>query len=157
MDSTSPDASRTTMTEIVLPTHANQLGNVFGGQILAWMDICAAVCAQRHCGLVAVTAGVDDLSFEKPIKVGEVVRLEARVSAVFRSSFEVRVKVHGENPLTRQVWPCVEAYLTFVAIDQQGRPSPVPPLLCTTDEDRELQKNAETRRAQRLARRKPSA
>lgn len=141
------------MTEIVLPTHANQLGNVFGGQILAWTDICAAVCAQRHCGLVCVTAGIDDLSFEKPIKVGEVVRLEARVSAVFRTSFEVRVHVHGENPLTRAVWPCVEAYLTFVAIDAQGRPTQVPPLACVTDEDRKLQANAETRRAQRLARR----
>ena len=73
--SKTPSASRTTMTEYVLPTHANALGNVFGGQILAWMDICAAICAQRHAGSVAVTAGIDDLAFERPIKLGQVVKL----------------------------------------------------------------------------------
>ncbi len=154
MTTVTSEASRTTMTEIVLPTHANALGNVFGGQILAWTDICAAITAQRHCGLVAVTAGVDDLSFEKPIKVGEVVNLEARVTAVFRSSFEVRVIVRGENPLTRETWLCVEAYMTFVAIDANGKPSTVPPLAVVTDEDQELHRNAEQRRQRRLSRRK---
>ncbi|MCC6807004.1 MAG: acyl-CoA thioesterase [Deltaproteobacteria bacterium] len=151
------DASRTTMTEILLPTHANALGNAFGGQILAWMDICAAICAQRHAGLVCVTAGLDDLSFERPIKVGEVVQLEARVTAVFRSSFEVRVVVRGENPLTHTVWPCVEAYLTFVAIDAGGKPTAVPALAVATQDDERLKANAHVRREQRLARRKAAA
>ena len=73
----SPAASVTNMTEYVLPTHANVLGNVFGGQILAWVDLCAAICAQRHTGHIIITAGVDELSFEKPIKVGQVVLLSA--------------------------------------------------------------------------------
>src|SRR4051812_23245539 len=71
-------ASVTTMTEFVLPTHANALGSVFGGQIMAWMDLCGAICAQRHTGRVVITAGVDELSFERPIKVGEGVRVSAR-------------------------------------------------------------------------------
>ncbi len=145
--------SRTTMTEIVLPTHANALGNVFGGQILAWMDICAAICAQRHSNLVAVTAGVDDLSFERPIKVGQVVRLDARVTATFKSSFEVKVVVHGEDPLASETWLCVEAFLTFVAIDASGHPAAVPQLLCETPEDEALERDAVERRRQRLERR----
>jgi acyl-CoA hydrolase len=141
------------MTEYVLPTHTNALGGVFGGQILAWMDICAAICAQRHCGSVTVTAGIDDLAFEQPIKVGEVVRLEARVTAAFRSSVEVEIVVRGENAITGNTWPCVHAFLTFVAIDGHGRPVTIPPLLVETDDEIALHKAAETRRSQRLARR----
>src|SRR5689334_2607068 len=92
--------SITTMTEYVLPTHANVLGNVFGGQILAWVDLCAAICAQRHSGRMAITAGVDELAFQKPIKVGQVVRLVARVTATFRSSIEILVEVEGEEATT---------------------------------------------------------
>ena len=121
--------SQTTMTEIVLPTHANAMGNVFGGQVLAWMDVAAAICAQRHCGTVAVTAGIDDLSFEGPVKVGHVIRLEARITAAFRSSVEVFVEVRGEDANTGRTWPCVQAFMSFVAIDSYGKPVPVPPLL----------------------------
>ena len=78
--------SRTQMTEYVLPQHANALGSVFGGQIMAWIDLCAAICAQRHSGKMAVTAFVDDMKFEQPVRVGEVVRLESRVTATFRTS-----------------------------------------------------------------------
>jgi acyl-CoA hydrolase len=149
-----PSDSLTTMTEIVLPTHANALGNVFGGQILAWMDICAAICAQRHTGRVAVTAGVDDLSFERPIKVGQVVRLQAQVTATFRSSLEVHVRIEGEDPLSHDVWPCVTSFMSFVAIDSNGRPCEVPTLIVETEEQVTLQKEAIHRREQRLARRK---
>jgi acyl-CoA hydrolase len=151
------DDSRTTMTEIVLPTHANALGNVFGGQILSWMDICAAICAQRHAGVVGVTAGVDDLSFEKPIKVGQIARLDARVTTTFNTSFEVKVMVHGEDPLAGESWVCVEAFLTFVGIDEQGRTVKAPPLLCETPEDEALKRDATERRRQRLERRSTRA
>src|ERR1700733_2449009 len=89
-------ASICEMTEYVLPQHANALGSVFGGQIMAWVDLCGAICAQRHSGRMAVTAFVDDLKFELPVRIGEVVRLEARVTAVFRTSMEIEIIVEGE-------------------------------------------------------------
>src|SRR6476620_2396557 len=103
------EASITEMTEYVLPQHANALGNVFGGQIMAWVDLCAAICAQRHSGRTAVTAFVDDLQFQAPVKVGEVVRLRARITATFRTSMEIEVVVEGENSRTGRRWPCVDA------------------------------------------------
>jgi acyl-CoA hydrolase len=140
------------MTEIVLPTHANALGNVFGGQVLAWMDVCAAICAQRHCGAVAVTAGIDEIAFERPIKVGQVVRVEARVVAAFRTSLEIEVGVHGEEPTTGRVWRCLGGFMSFVAIDAEGRPVAVPPLAPEGD-DVAREREAHARRARRLARR----
>src|SRR5258705_7446403 len=98
--------SITTMTEYVLPTHANLIGTVFGGQILAWVDLCSAICAQRHTGHLAITAGIDDLSFEKAISVGQVVRLTARVTAAFKTSVEILVNVEGEAATTGERWPC---------------------------------------------------
>ena len=115
--------SLATMTEYVLPTHANALGNVFGGQILAWVDLCAAICAQRHTGSMAITAGVDDLSFEQPIKVGQVVRLSARMTAAFRTSVEILVEVEGEDAMTGARWPCVTAFVTYVAVDAALKPT----------------------------------
>lgn len=137
-----------------MPTHANALGSVFGGQIMAWIDLCAAICAQRHTGRIVTTAGIDDLSFDRPIKVGQVAQLRARVTAAFRSSVEVLVEVDGEDATTGERWPCVSAFVTFVAVDEHLRPTMVPPLLLTSDEDRELAAAATERRAQRLARRK---
>lgn len=149
----SVDASRTEMTEYVLPQHANALGNVFGGQIMAWVDLCAAICAQRHSGHIAVTAFVDDLAFQKPVKVGEVVRLSAHITAAFRTSMEIAVHVEGEDSRTGRRWPCVSALLTFVAIDEQGKPVPVPPIKTDTDATREAHEAASLRRARRLAER----
>lgn len=154
MNRESPEASLTTMTEYVLPTHANALGNVFGGQVLAWMDLCAAICAQRHTGRVCITAGIDDLSFEGPIQVGQVVRLRARVTATFRSSLEVEVVVEGEEATTRRTWPCCSAFLTFVAVDDERKPTQVPELALGTHEERALEAAAHQRRSARLARRK---
>lgn len=138
------------MTEYVLPQHANALGSVFGGQIMAWVDLCAAICAQRHSGEVAVTAFVDDLKFQQPVRVGEVVRLRAHVSATFRTSMEIQVAVEGEDARTGRRWPCVSAVLTFVAIDAAGKPTPVPPLATDTDEARASQAAGERRREARL-------
>ncbi len=153
----SPSDSLTTMTEYVLPTHANALGNVFGGQVMAWMDLCAAICAQRHTGNICITAGIDDLSFEQPIKVGQVVRLSARVTAAFRTSVEIEVDVRGEDAMTGATWPCVSAYLTFVGVDASLKPTEVPPLLLATEDERARAEDAAARRAQRLSHRKRSA
>jgi acyl-CoA hydrolase len=128
--------SLTHMTEYVLPTHANALGNVFGGQVLAWMDLCAAICSQRFMGSIGVTAGIDDLSFEQPIRVGQVVRLEAR----------------GEDAVTGATWPCVSGFLTFVAF-RDGKPASVPELLVETEAEEVMRRAAIERRAHRLAKR----
>lgn len=141
------------MNEYVLPQHANALGNVFGGQIMAWVDLCSAICAQRHSGEMAVTAFVDDLKFVRPVKIGEVVQLRARITATFRTSMELEVNVHGENSRTRERWPCVDAFLVFVAIDSAGTPVPVPPLVLDSDEMKASQAAGERRRQWRLGKR----
>lgn len=146
--------SRTSMTEYVLPQHANALGSVFGGQIMAWIDLCAAICAQRHSGKMAVTAFVDDMKFEQPVRVGEVVRLESRVTATFRSSMEIEVVVEGEDATSGRRWPCVAARLTFVAIDHDRKPTPIPPLAIDSEEVKASQAAGEARREARLAGRK---
>lgn len=148
-----PAESVTTMTEHVLPTHTNSLGGVFGGQIMAWMDLCAAICAQRHSGSVVVTAGVDDLTFERTVRAGQIVRLTARMTAAFRSSMEILVRVEGEDAIRGEVWPCVSAYVTFVAVDSEMRPVPVRPLVLVTDEERADEAAAHERRALRLDKR----
>lgn len=148
--------SITTMTELVLPTHANSIGTIFGGQVMAWIDLCAAICAQRHTGRIVTTAGIDDLSFERPIHVGQVACVTACVTAAFRTSVEVQVEVHGEAATTGERWLCVSAYVTFVALDDEQKPAAVRPLLLLSDEDRRRAEDAKERRAQRLSRRKAS-
>jgi acyl-CoA hydrolase len=149
----SRSASTTEMAEYVLPQHANVYGAVFGGQILAWIDLCAAVCAQRHSGRLCVTASVDDLLFKRPVLVGQVVLLCARVTATFRTSMEIEVTVRGENTLSGERWPTVACLATFVAIGEGGKPALIPPLLLESDEDRATQAAAEERRRIRLAKR----
>jgi acyl-CoA hydrolase len=141
------------MLEYVLPQHANIGGTVFGGQIMAWVDLCAAICAQRHAGRPCVTAFVDDLLFKRPVRVGQVVRLRAEITATFRTSMEIDVLVWGEDTITGEQWPTVECRVTFVAMDDQRKPTPVPPLLLETDADRAAQAAAEERRQARLAKR----
>ncbi len=149
----SPDESKTTTAEYVLPVHANALGTVFGGQVMAWMDLCAAICAERHTRAVCVTAGMDDLTFEEPIHVGHVVKLSARVTATFRTSLEIEVRVEGEDARKGRTWPCVSGFLTFVSIGADMKPIACPPILLTTDEERELAAAANGRRDARLSRR----
>lgn len=147
-------ASRTVMTFLVFPEHANALGKAFGGQVMAWSDMCGGICSMRHSAGTTVTAALDDLQFEQPILIGDTVTLEGRVNATFRSSMEVEVTVHGENPTTGARWRCVEARFTFVAIDDKGHARPVPPLLPESDDDRLRIAEATARRNDRLARRK---
>ncbi|MFO0578152.1 MAG: acyl-CoA thioesterase [Polyangia bacterium] len=145
--------SVTEMTEYVLPQHANALGTLFGGQLMAWVDLCGAICASRHSRLTAVTAHVDDLQFDRPVRISEVVRLRACVTATFRTSLEIEVAAEGEDVRTGERWPCALARLTFVAIDEQRRPTPVPPLHLDTEELVRSQRAGEERRAERLRRR----
>jgi acyl-CoA hydrolase len=148
-----PSASLTEMTEYVLPPHTNAFGTVFGGQIMAWVDLCAAICAQRHAGHPCVTAAVDSLSFKQPVRVGQVVRLRAQVTATFRTSMEIEVNVQGEDTLTGERWSTVDCLTTFVAVSRGGTPTPVPPLLLETDAQRASQAAAERRRRDRLEKR----
>jgi len=142
------------MTQLILPPDANNLNAAFGGKVMEWIDICGAVAAQRHCRQVVVTASMDDLHFHAPIKVGWIALLHSRVLAAFRTSMEVGVTVHAENPLTGERTLTTSALLTFVAIDKDGGRVPVPPLLMETDVERESFREAEARRVQRLARQK---
>jgi acyl-CoA hydrolase len=146
-------ASVTHMAEYVLPQHANIGGTVFGGQIMAWVDLCAAICAQRHSGKPCVTAFVDDLLFKRPVRIGQVVRLRAQVVATFTTSMEIDVDVTGEDTVTGETWPTVECRVVFVAMDETRKPTPVPPLLLENDVDRAGQVAAEERRRARLAKR----
>jgi acyl-CoA hydrolase len=141
------------MLEYVLPQHANIGGTVFGGQIMAWVDLCAAICAQRHAGRPCVTAFVDDLLFKRPVLVGQVVRLRAELVAAFRTSMEIDVRVTGEDTITGEVWPTVECRIVFVAIDEARKPTPVPSLALETEADRQAHAAAEERRRARLAKR----
>jgi acyl-CoA hydrolase len=146
-------ASVTEMAEYVLPQHANIGGTVFGGQIMAWVDLCAAICAQRHSARPCVTAFVDDLWFKRPVRVGQVVRLHAEIAATFRTSMEIDVKVEGEDTITGERWPTVECRVTFVAMDENRKPTPVRPLLLESESDRAAQAAAQERRRARLAKR----
>lgn len=142
------------MTQIVLPEHANALGTVFGGQIAAWIDVCAAVAAMRHARQIVVTASMDDLHFLAPAHVGEVVILKAHVNRAFGTSMEVGVRVEAENPVTGERRHTATAYLTFVALDAQGNRVPVPPLVPETEDEQRRYRQAEQRRQWRLERRR---
>lgn len=125
--------SLTIMTEIVLPNDTNNLKNLFGGQLLSWMDRCAAISAHRHCGRIVVTASVNNVSFQRPIPEGAIVTLEARVSRTFNSSLEVFVDVFLEENIKGNRLRANEAIYTFVAVDQLGNPIQVPPVVPETE------------------------
>lgn len=140
------------MTQLLLPGDANALGAAFGGSVMGWIDICAAVSAQRHSRQTVVTASMDDLHFHAPIKVGFQVILRARVIAAFKTSMEIGVTVHAENPLTGERQLTTSALLTFVALDVDGHKLPVPPLAVENEIERLAAEEAQTRRSERLAR-----
>ncbi|MCB9598217.1 MAG: acyl-CoA thioesterase [Sandaracinaceae bacterium] len=145
--------SFTEMTELVLPQHGNVIGTAFGGTVLSWIDICGAIAAQRHCNRVAVTAAIDEVSFLAPIRVGDVVVLTARLNAAFRTSMEVHVEVKVEEALTAHRRRCVDAFMTFVAIDESGSTCPVPTLVAESADDERRAAEAAERRAARLKKR----
>lgn len=118
------------------------MGNLFGGELLAWMDVIASVSAQRHCRRVVVTASVNHVSFKKPIKEASIVTLEAKVSRSFYSSMEIIIDVYVENQVTGAREKCNDAIYTFVAVDQNGGPIQVPDLIPETEEEKERFKGA---------------
>ncbi len=140
------------MVQLVLPNDTNTIGNVLGGTVMHWIDIVAAIAAHRHAGRLCVTASMDDLSFEAPIKMGQLAHLTARVTYTSNTSVEVQVHVEAENLNTGNRRRTSTAFLTFVAIDEAGRPVPVPPLL-VGPEDEEEHARAVVRRRERLNRR----
>lgn len=146
-------ASEVIMTQLVLPIHINSLDTIFGGTIMSWIDIAAAISAQRHSNREVVTASIDQLSFYAPVKKGWVVNLKSKVNFVSKTSMEVGVQVTAENPRTNELFHTSSAYLTFVALDSQGKPTQVPELILETETDKKRFKEGQIRRTQRLANR----
>jgi acyl-CoA hydrolase len=142
--------SLTIMTELVLPNDTNTFGNLMGGRLMYWMDIAAALSAMKHCGAPVVTASVDNISFESPIRLGNVVHIEAKVSRAFNSSMEVHLKIWGEDALQQFRYKSNEAYFTFVSLDPNGKPRSVPPLIAESEEEQKLFEGALRRRQLRL-------
>ena len=150
MDSKKAMQSLVIMTELVLPNDTNVFGNLMGGRLMYWMDIAAAMAAQKHCNAPVVTASVDNISFENPIKLGNVVHIEAKVTRSFNSSMEVHLNVWGEDLTQQYKYKSNEAYYTFVALDPNRKPRPVPQLIAETDEEQKLFDGALRRRQLRL-------
>jgi len=146
--------SLTEITQVVLPNDANPMGFMLGGAVMHLIDIAGAIAALRHARTPMVTAAVDGLEFISPLKVGDFILLNARVTATFTTSLEVEVKVYSEEALTGRRHITSRAYLTFVTLERDGARASVPPLRVETDEERRLQEAAQTRRADHLARRR---
>lgn len=149
--------SRAETVEMVLPQDANALGNVLGGHVMHLVDIAAAIAAIRHSRSIAVTVSVDHVDFRNSIRVGELIITKASVNRAFHTSMEVGVKVFSENVLTGERKHTTSAYVTFVALDGNGAPKPVPPLICETEEDRRRYREALVRRKYRLGHRAKKA
>ncbi len=139
-----------TMTELVLPNDTNTLNNLMGGRLMHWMDVVSAIAAQKHSNRIVVTASADNISFNNPIQLGDVVTLEAKVTRAFSSSMEVYVEVFAENIPSGKKIKSHSAFFTFVAVDQGGRPIDVPELLPETADEQELFDGALRRRQLRL-------
>ncbi len=146
----SPKDSQVIMTELVLPNDTNVFGNLMGGRLMYWMDIAAALCAGKHCNTPVVTVSVDNISFENPIRLGNAVHIHATLSRAFTTSMEVHMKVWGEDIIKQQKYKSNEAYYTFVSLDMDRRPIPVPAMLPETEEEIKLFEGALRRRQLRL-------
>ncbi len=140
-----PSASKVESRYIVMPQHANQYGTAFGGIVVSWIDIVASMSAQKHCGKEAVTAGIDSISFKEPISIGDHVILKACVNYVGRTSMEVCVHIIKEDPVKGSKTEAMTAYLTFVALDKNKKPTSAGPLLPETAEEKRNYENAKIR------------
>lgn len=150
MESRKVSESATVMNEIVLPNDTNVFGNLMGGRLMYWMDIAAAMTATKHCNAPCMTASVDNLSFKNPIKLGNVVRIEANITRAFNTSMEIHLKVWGEDNLHQYRYESNEAYFTFVALDPNNKPRPVPKVIPETETEKALYDGALRRRQLRL-------
>lgn len=145
-----PSDSLVIKSELVLPNETNMYHNMMGGNLMYHMDIVGAIAAQKHCNNEVVTASVDNISFEKPIKLGEVVTLKGFVTRAFNSSMEVKIEVHAESIPQGTKHKSNEAFLTFVSIDKDGKPQKVPQISPESEEEKELFNTALRRRELRL-------
>src|ERR1700754_3172897 len=150
MNSKTPKESHTIMNELVLPNDTNTLNNLMGGRLLHWMDIAAAISAQKHCNRIVVTASVDNVSFKHSIKLGDVISIEAKVTRAFTTSVEVRMDVWAQNIPSGTKVKSNEAYYTFVALDGDGKKTTVPALIPESDDEIALFEGALRRRQLRL-------
>jgi len=142
--------SETVMTEMVMPNDTNPMGNLMGGNLLRWMDIVSGICAGKHCETYVVTASVDHVSFQKPILNGDVVRLEASVTRAFRTSVEVHVEVFASDIKGGNSRRCNSAFYTFVGLDDDHKPTPIPPVLPLNEIEQQRYDSAPKRRELRL-------
>lgn len=139
-----------TMAELVLPNHTNTLGNLMGGNLMYWMDIAASISAQKFCNCPVVTASVDNVSFNNPIKLGNLLTIEAKITRSFNTSMEIYLRVYGEDIVSQYKYLSNHAYLTFVALDPNGRPRKVPELIPETEDEKKMFESALRRRQLRL-------
>jgi acyl-CoA hydrolase len=142
--------SHTSLTEFVLPNDANTYGNVLGGKVMHLMDLAGAIAAHRHCRKTVVTVSVDSLRFLYPVKVGALMLMDAVVTRTFKTSMEVQVEVKSEDLLTGEQKKTCSAFLTFVAIDENDKPTSVPRLIPETNEEWKRYEAAQKRRERRL-------
>jgi uncharacterized protein (TIGR00369 family) len=140
------------LSQLMHPEHANLLGNVHGGWIMKLVDEAGALTCMRHAQRKVVTVTIDSMDFRQPIRIGDLVILKAEVSYTGRTSMEASVEVHAENPITGEQMHTNTAYLVYVALDDAGRPTPVPPLLAETDEEQQKLEQGKVRQEQRLKR-----
>lgn len=145
-----PSDSLIIMTELVLPNDTNLYGNLMGGRLMYWMDIAAALAGSKHCSAPVVTASVDNISFTNPVKLGNVVHIEAKVTRAFTTSMEIHLNVWGEDIIRQYRYKSNEAYYTFVALDPNGKPCPVPAIAPETNDEQALFDSALRRRQLRL-------
>jgi len=145
-----PSESMTIMNEIVLPNDTNTLSNLMGGKLLHWMDISAAITAQKHCNSIVVTASVDGVSFKESIQLGDVVTLTSKVTRAFNTSMEIFIEVYAQNIPKGEKYKCNDAYYTFVALDSRNRPIAVPALKPETADEKKYFDGALRRRQVRL-------
>src|SRR5215212_7111880 len=150
VSSRTPSDSESLLVRWMGVTDANSAGYVHGGVVLRYCDEAAGLAAVRHSGQRVVTAAMDRMTFNEPVHVGEVVTFKATVNAAWRTSMEVGVRVEAENPRSGELRHTNTAYLTMVALDDEGRPSPVPAIECTSDTERRREREAQLRRANRL-------
>lgn len=145
-----PAESEVIMTQMVLPGDTNALGTIFGGKIMEWLDIAGAISARRHAQKSVVTASIDALSFIAPIRIGQIVTIQGRVNWTGHSSMEVGCIIDAEDPSSGEHFRTARAYLTYVALDSNGRPTKIPSLRLESSEDNRRFSNALKRREARL-------
>jgi uncharacterized protein (TIGR00369 family) len=152
-DATSPkpiSASRVTLSQLMHPEHANLLGNVHGGWIMKLVDEAGALACMRHAQKKVVTVAIDSMTFREPIRIGDLIILNAEVTYTGRTSMETEVEVIAENPITGERTHTNTAYLVYVALDDEGKPTPVPPLKAETEEEKRKMIDALERQERRL-------